>query len=218
MSKAKKTAIGIVVLILLIAGVSWAWMQRPDPQVEKVKQLGAEAFKPGVTEERRQEIFQQIHQEMEQLQPAQRHQVMEAQHEHFERQMDRQMKTYFSMSPVQRTAYLDEQIKKMEQGRKAMEARMAKGNQNGGRRGQGGQGGRPQGAGPQGGNGAQQGGQRPPQNLSSDERQQRRNQWLDRSTAEQRTMRSTFMADMRQRRIQLGLPADPPRGSFPRPR
>jgi hypothetical protein len=197
----RKITIGVVA-ILLVGGVVWAWMSRPDAQVEKVKQLQAEAFKEGATPEQQRKQFELIHQEMEKLSPAQQHEVREQGRQQFERRMDQQMAAYFALPQADRAAYMDKQIQEQEKWRKEMEARRAQANRSGGQ----GNGGGPQG---------NAGGQRPPPNNNTDARMQRRGQWMDHSTAEQRSMRSAYMAEMRQRRIQLGLPATPsfgPRG------
>jgi hypothetical protein len=205
----RKVAIGVVA-ILLISGSVWAVMRnRPDPQVEKVKQMQAEAFKEGATREQRQQSFQQIRQEMEKLSPEQRRVVWEERRQDFERQMDKRIDDYFALPQAQRMAVMDKQIKEMEQRRKAMEQRRAQGGQ-GSRAGQQGPGGGQQGLG--GRQLANAGGPRPPRDNNSDARMQRRDQRLDRSTAEQRANRSACMADMMQRRAQLGLPPMPPRG------
>lgn len=201
-----KIAIAIVA-ILLVGGAVWAFLgNRPDAEVEKVKQLQAEAFKPDATPEQRRENFQLVRQEMEKLSPEQRDQVREQMHEGFERRMDEQIRTYFALPAEQKTAYLDKQIQEMEQRRKEWEVRRAQG-------GQGGAGGQQSGAGgQQGGPGGQQAGggpPRPPRDQSADARAVRRDQRLDRSTAEQRAQRSAYFADLQQRRVQLGLPASP---------
>jgi hypothetical protein len=210
MSKRKMT-IGVVV-ILLVGGTVWAWMSRPDAQVEKVKQMQAEAFKEDATPEQRRQNFELVHQEMEKLSPGQRDQVREYMREGMERRMDQQVSAYFALPQEQKIAYLDKQIKEMEQRRKEGETRRAQAGQSGQR--QGGAGGPP--GGPGGPGGQQAGGRgqpRPPQ--SADARLQRRDQRLDRSTAQQRAQRSAYFADMQQRRLQLGLPASPFPGRGP---
>jgi hypothetical protein len=185
----RKIAIGVV-SILLVSGSLWAWIRsRPDAQVEKIKQLQAEAFKEGTTTQQRQASFELIRQEREKLSPAQRREVGQAMRQTFERQADKRMATYFTLPQAQRTAYLDQQIKEMEQRRKEMQARRGQGG------GQGGGG--PQGFGGQGSGGGAN---------NSDARAIRRDQRLDGTTATQRAMRSAFMADMQLRRTQLGLP------------
>jgi hypothetical protein len=213
----RKIVIGVVV-ILLIGGSVWAVMHNlPDPQVEKVKQMQAEAFKEGVTPEQRRQSFQLVRQEMEKLSPDQRHELWQQVGQERERQMDKRMDEYFALPPAKRVAEMDKMIKEMEQRRKEFEQRRSQAGQGnrggqqgpmGGQRGPGGGGlqANVAGGGPQ----TNAGGPRPP--MSSDQRMQRRDQRLDRSSAEQRAKRSVFMAEMQQRRIQLGLPPMPQRG------
>lgn len=217
MSK-RKVVIGVLVLVLLGVGMAWAFRNRTDPQVEKVKQLQAEAFKEGGSPEQRRQNFELIHQEMEKLTPEQRHEVGREMHQNFERRMDQQIKDYFALSTTQeRTAYLDKQIDEWEKRSKEMQKRFA---QNGGQNRQGGPGalggGGPggQGGGSQAGPGQGGPGGPPPGGNSADARMQRRDARLDRSTALQRSQRSEYFADLRARRIQRGLPANP----FPAPR
>jgi cobalamin biosynthesis protein CobT len=198
--KKQKIIIGGVV-ILLIGGGVWAWMSRPDPQMEKVKQMGAELFAGNKTPEQRRQQFELIRQEAEKLTPSQQQELRELGRQQFERRMDQQIAKYFAMPPAERTAYLDKQIQEQEKRRKEWESRRPQSNASGGQGG--------------GGPPGNAGGPRP-QNNNADERAQRRGQWMDNSTAQQRSMRSSYMADMRKRRIELGLPAMPPFG--PRPR
>jgi hypothetical protein len=198
----RMVAIGVVA-ILLISGSVWAVMRkRPDPVVEKVKQMQAEAFKEGVTEDQRRQNFQLIRKEMDKLSPEQRHEVWQQFGQERERQFDKRIDAYFALPPAKRAVEMDKIIKETEQRRKEMEQRRAQSGQ-GNRGGQQGAGGGPQ---------ANAGGPRPPRNNNPDARMLRRDQRLDRSSAEQRAKRSVFMADMQQRRIQLGLPPMPPRG------
>lgn len=207
MSKRKITVAAVA--ILLVVGLSWAWMKRPDPEVERVKQLQAEAFKEGTTPEQRRENFDLVRQEMEKLSPAQRDQVREHMREGFERRMDEQVKAYFALPKEQRVAYLDKQINEMEQRRKQWEARRAQASQSG--QPQSGTGAPPGGpGGPQAGGGPPG----PPRDNSPEARSLRRDQRLDRQTAEQRAMQTAYFAELQQRRLQLGLPASP----FPGPR
>lgn len=209
-----------VVAILLLGGAVWAFLRnQPDPQVEKVKQMQAEMFKEDMTPEQRRENFQLVHQEMEKLTPEQREQVHQEGRERFERRMDEQIVAYYALPAEQRVAYLDKQIQEMEQHRKEWESHRGQGGPFGPP--PGGAGGPPGGAGgPPGGPGGPQAGggpPTPPRDNSSEARQQRRNQRLDRSTAEQRSLRSAYFAEMQKRRTELGLPASPFPGRGPGP-
>ena len=130
MSK-RKITVGVVAIILLVVGSVWALRSRTDPQVEKVKQLQAEAFKPGTTPEQRRQNFDLVRQEMDKLSPDQRREVRDQMREGFQRRMDQQIKEYFALPPKDRTAYLDKQINEMEKRRKEWEARRAQAGQSG---------------------------------------------------------------------------------------
>lgn len=204
MSKKKITA-GVLAIVLLVAGSVWAFRNRSDPQVEKVKQMQAEAFKADATPEQRRATFEMVHKEMEQLSPEQRREVHEGMRENFERQMDVRIKAYFELPRAERVAYMDKQIQEMEKRHQEMAARRSQGGNGPGRGGQqaGGSSGGPQ-AGQRNANGP-----RPPRDNSSTARATRRNERLDRSTPEQRALRSAYFADMKKRRIELGLPPTP---------
>ena len=199
MSK-RKITVGVVTIILLVVGSVWAFRSRTDPQVEKVKQMINEKTPP----EQQRQRWEQVRQEMDKLSPEQRDEVRGQMREGFQRRMDEQIKEYFTLPPKDRIAYLDKQINEMEKWRKEREARRAQSGQSGSQGGAGGQQASAGGGGQQGGPGAGRGPAR-----STDERMQRRDQRLDNSTAQQRAMRSSYMADMRARRIQLGLPPSP---------
>jgi hypothetical protein len=215
MSKRKISA-GVVTIILLLVGSVWAFRSRSDPEVEKVKEMiKVEAAKGTVPTRQTFDVFRK---QMDQLTPDQRQQVMGVVRETMERRMDQEVKHYFSLPPKERVAHLDKQINEMEKRRKEWEARRAQsgapGGGTGGQQASAGGGGRPGG---QGGPGA--GGQgRPPRPAAgSDAALQRRDARLDNSTAQQRAQRSAYFADMRARRIQLGLPPSPfPGGRGPR--
>ena len=130
MSK-RKITVGVVAIILLVVGSVWALRSRTDPQVEKVKQLQAEAFKPGTTPEQRRQNFDLVRQEMDKLSPDQRREVRDQMRQGFQRRMDQQIKEYFALPPKERTAYLDKQINEMEKRRKEWEARRAQAGQSG---------------------------------------------------------------------------------------
>jgi hypothetical protein len=195
MSKGKITA-GVVAIVLLVVGSVWAFKSRSDPQVEKVRQLQAEAFKPGATPDQRRASFELVRKEMDQLSPEQRHAVREGMHQNFERQMDQRIADYFTLPPAQRVAQLDQQIKEMEKHAKDQASR--------GRQGGGAGGGGP-GRGP-----ANAGGGGPPRDNSATARAVRRNERLDRSTPEQRAQRSAYFSDLKKRRVELGLSPMPP--------
>ncbi len=193
MSK-KTITVTATILLLVIVGSVWAFRSRTDPQIEKIKQLGAEAFKEDQSPEQRRQSFELIHQEMQKLTPEQREVVHQQGRQEFERRMDEQMDAYFALPPEERVAYLDKQIEEGEKRRKEWESRRqaARGNA-------------PQVA----GGPMPNAGQRPPRSNNPGDRATRRNMHLDDLTPEQRAKRSAFFADMQKRRYELGLPPNP---------
>jgi hypothetical protein len=215
MSK-RKIGITATVLLLLIVALVWAFHGRADAQVEKVKgMLGDGPPQPGQWEELRKE--------MDKLTPDQRRQVHEEMGQRRERQMDKDIDDFFKLPPDKRLAELDKRIKDMEKRRQEWEKRRPQPGQGGNPGGQqpgggaraggagpgpGGMGPGPGGAGPGQGN-ANRGGGPGGRNRSPDARSGRTNQRLDNSSPQQRAQRSAYFAALQQRRLQLGLPANP---------
>ena len=112
------------------------------------------------------------------------------------------MDRYFSMSPAEQARYLDEQIDRSE---KMKQAWQKKGGQGKGGAGKGSQAkGRPPGGGFSGNkSSAAKGGRQP---RSPEEIQNRRKQFLDRTSPEERARMDRFRKDMADRRKQRGLP------------
>jgi len=186
--------IAVATGIVLTAGVVWAVMRSgPDPEVEKVKQMQAELFKPGATPDPAK--LTELRKAEKQLSPAQQQELGRDRGERFQQRMKETVAAYYALPPEKRKDYLDEQIKTMEKWRKAREAE----------RGPSGQGGPPGGGGGPGGPGGPG---------SADMRAMRGLQRLDGTSATQRAQFQNFMADMNQRRSELGLP---PMGRRPLP-
>jgi len=123
-----------------------------------------------------------------------------------QRHMNERIDAFFALPVQQRNAYLDKQIKEMEQWRKQWEARRPQNDQARNRSGQG-----P--ASTQNRPGANAGG--PPGGRhvrTADERNQRRNRRLDHTTPEQRAKWTAYFSALQKRRTELGLPAFPPHG------
>ena len=186
--KHKRTALATLALLLLLLGILAAYLRfRPDPQVEKVKemrdQLAGEAGRQLSPEERR-ERWQQLRQEMQQLSPKQRREVWADR-----RQASRERLARFSrMSPAERVAFLDEQIRRMEAARRQRQA---------------------SGGGAGAGNSQGPGGSRGRPGLSSEQRDQLRRNRLDNTTPQERQQRADYFRQLADRRLQLGLPARP---------
>jgi hypothetical protein len=213
----RKITIAASVLILLIAGTVWALWSRTDPRVVKVQQMQLAMYKENKMPDRAQ--MEELHKAMRDLPAQQRHELMEQGRAYMERRMDERIDAFFALPKQERTAYLDKEIKQMEERRKQGEANRTS-------RGQSGQGGTAGGPGGSGGPQANAGGAQangpggpPPPNTNPEARLQRRNQRLDSSTAQQRAKRSAYFAALQQRRSELGLPPltrpGPPPGARP---
>lgn len=204
MGKRKTIVASVTFFLLLIGGLCWWWFSGNDAQIEKVRQMHAEAFTGKGPPSR--EKMEAIRLEMDKLSPRQREEVMRPMWEEMERRMDERMDKYFAMTEAQKKAFLDEEIKRMEDFGKAM----AKGPPPGA----GGPGGRP----PGGKAGGPPGGPHGPRDMGSDASKLRRNEMRAHWSPTKRSKMNAFMSDMVKRRIELGLPPrpSPPRGGPPK--
>ncbi len=177
-------------LLLLVAAV---WLFRPDPRVARAKALRQELFGPAgkqLSTEQRQQRWREYREVTKRLTPAQRQQLSAE----GRKQKQREIARYFRLSPRERAQFLDQQIRREQQIRQQMQAR----------------GGAPGGGGGPGGRGA--GASAPAGKRTEQERDQRRQGFLDRSSPAERAMMGQYMKDLNQRRSQLNLP---PRGFGP---
>ena len=186
----RKVGIIVGVLALLVVCIIWAMRSRADAQMQKVRDLGKEAFAGGQPD---REKMKQFRDEMDKLSPDQRDKLRDEGRQEFERRENEEMAKFFDMPPAQRNDYLDKRIRDEERWRKERESRRAQ------------QGQQPNQPGP-GANANGGGQQRGRRNLSSDEKMERRNKRLDSRTPEQRAQRTAFRAAMEKRRKELGLP------------
>jgi hypothetical protein len=195
----RKVGIIVGVLALLAVCIIWIMRGRADAQMQKVRDLGKEAFAGGQPD---REKMKQFRDEMDKLSPDQRDKLRDEGRREFERRENEEMAKFFEMPPAQRNDYLDKRIRDEEKWRKERESRRAQQGQQPNQPGPGAN----ASAGGNGGGNANGGQQRGRRNLSSDEKMQRRNKRLDSSTPEQRAQRSAFRAAMDKRRKELGLP------------
>jgi hypothetical protein len=190
-----------IVVLLLIFGTVWSIRSRAEARLDKVREMGKEVFRGGTppTPEKREEFRSAVGQ----LSDAQRETLREEGRREFERRENERITAFFAMSPQQQTAYLDKQIQDDEKRAKDWAARRAQAGQSTNAAGTA------QGPG-------QMGARRGGQSASPEQRMERRNQRLASSTPQQRAQRDAYRAAMQRRRVELGLPPNPPRG--PRPR
>jgi hypothetical protein len=188
----KKIALSLVVLLVLIVGVVWAFKVHANRQIEEVREMQKEMFAQGKPP--KQEQFENFKEKMDSLSPSQREEVGKRAMEDGRRHMEKMLDDYYSLPKEKRNAFLDRQIKESEE--------MFK---------------RGPGAGPPKGLPPPQGqpmkGDGPPRpggpNLNAEQRNQFRNQMLDHSSPEMRAKFAGWIADMQARRKALGLPAFP---------
>lgn len=195
--------VGGTVAILLFFAAGWlVWANMEDPKVTEVKALQQELFSDAnLDDAARRERFGQLREKMDGLTEEQRDAIRGSMFEGFRQRENARMAEYFALPADQRVAYLDAEIKQMEDRRKQWAARRNSGDDRGppggGRGGFGGRGG--QGGGP-GGGGRGGPGQDP------QERKDRQRNRLDNSTPTERAQRTAYFEDMAKRREELGLP------------
>jgi len=174
----KRIAVAIVAL-LLVVGVGWAaTFLGEDPQIAELERLRDDGLQraQGMSDEERRDQHEQFRAKVHELSDAQRRQFFESSRGQFQQFAMQRMNDFFAKSPEEQREALDKMIDRMEEHRKAWEAR-------GG-----------------GANGGGKHGSRTPQS-----RDQRRKQGLDRSTPEMRSMRDAFRDLINKRRQERGL-------------
>jgi hypothetical protein len=167
-----------------------------------------------LTPEERRQRFAEFNEEMGKLTPAQRDQMREAFSARREQRFQKELNAYFAMTPEQKIAHLNEQIKKQEERAKQWEQRRAEwqASQQNSAAGGGSQGG-PGGSAPGNGqttSGGTSGGPPDWRNATIDQRTAWRQQNLNQTTPVQRAQRVQYNQDMQAQRAALGLP--PTRG------
>ena len=174
------TAAAVLAALLIALGV---WHFRADAQVAKVKALQQELARGAANKldpaERRRK-WEELNRAQRALSPAQRQQVFAE----FRKQRRAELDRYSRMSKADKTRWLDQQIDRMEQRRRARPAGGAAG-------------------GPPGQAGLGRG------NLSAEDRETRRKQRLDDTTPEERAQLDQLRKDLAARRAQRGLPPLP---------
>ena len=201
-----RTGIGAIAILLLI-GIGWfVWSLRPDREVEAAKQLFTQMRNPETSADERDRLRTEWRALEENLSDGQREQVFRSAGQDMRRQFTQRIDRYFELPADQRVAYLDEQIREMEQWRRDREAN--RGDRNDGNRGGGRVGG-------PGGGGGPPRGDRQDRQGDDGSGMSRRRRMLDRTSPEQRAKFTEYMQAMQERREELGLPPlqfGPPRG------
>jgi hypothetical protein len=183
----------LAVLLLLLLGYGGYRVFATDPDVERVRELRKELSAQDLTPEQRRELFGQLREAMGKLSAEDRKAEGRDMARERQKRFAAELAQYHRMSPRERTAYLDEQIRRSEERRRQREQA---GQSRGGTASA-------PGAAPTAGT------SRPP--LSTEDRVQMRKQRLDETTPEFRAQLDQYRAEMAARRQQLGLPPTPPR-------
>jgi hypothetical protein len=177
----------LLLLLTLGGGLGIYGLVRPDPHLARAEalrgQLTGEAGR-GLSPEERQELRQQLAEEVRQLSPEQRQQLAAERRRVFRQRLDQ----YFALPPPERRAFLDGQINRMEAARRERAQAAANGDAAG--------------AGPDRAGGFGRGAWR---SADPEERQRRRREMLDATSPEERAMVAAYFRDLNNRRQQLGL-------------
>jgi hypothetical protein len=190
-NKRKRRWLLLALLLLFGGGYITYRAVATDPDVERINELRKELAGKDLTAEQRRELFGQLRDAMQRLSPEQRREAQRNMADERRMRMAEDMQRYAQMSRAEKTRFLDDRIRRMEQQRR-----------------QAGQG--AGGPGQRGGPGSGPGGTNRPA-PSAEERDQRRRQWLNDTTPEFRAQLDQFRKDMQARRQQLGLAPTPPR-------
>lgn len=192
--------IGSVLAVLLLAGLGfYIWSLREDPEVVRFQELSRQVFQPNdkLSDAERDRLRTEWREAQQNLSESQRRQAFEEMGRSMRRGFTETIDKYFDLPPEKRVAYLDEQIRQMEEMRK----NWARSRQD--RPGGGGPGGPPRGGSGPGGSGSGFGrggpGGRDENGMSG------RRRMLDATTPEQRAKFQQYFKAVNDRRKQLGL-------------
>ena len=194
-------AISIVTVILLAVVGYWWIVARPAWQLEKVQQMQAEIFRPEIRElpdEERRERIRQYRDAYEKLSESQQRQLRSERSKSMRGRMTEQISTYFELPVGQRAAFLDKQIREMEKRRREFAKRGREATRG------------PRGAGRGGPPGVGRGRGNNKETSTKEDRRERRDRFkrgfLDGTTPQERAEMAAYMAALRDRREELGLP------------
>ncbi|GIW82432.1 MAG: hypothetical protein KatS3mg105_4239 [Gemmatales bacterium] len=212
-SSRKRLIVSSTLIMVLVLGI-WALATGgEDPELARVKQIAKQLRGPdaeNLTPEERKERWQEFREAFGKLDPDQKRQYFqERMDEWLQRDMER-MDRFFKLSPQERLAALDAEIKRDEERRKQFEKMRAEWAKNPDFKN------RFQGKGPPKGSSNTEGNsQTKRQPPTAEQRENWRKQWLNKTTPEYRAQRAEYRRLLSERRKQLGLPER--RGRGPRP-
>ncbi len=189
-SGGKSKWIVAILLLLMMAGIAYAFIPRRDPALAKIEEIRGQM--EGATDGQRRELWGQMRQEMENLSPEARDQMREEWGQRREAQQMEQLSKFFDLSPQEQIKEIDEGLKREAERRKQ---RAQRPNRGGGDRADRGAG---------GGRGDRGRGGRGGRDNSGDPNA-RSKRYLDNTTPQARAMRSEYRRMREERRQRLGL-------------
>jgi hypothetical protein len=201
--------VAAVLLLLLLGAAGAYYLFREDPELAKAREvldeMSPEKMKD-LTREQRREKWKEVRDVLDNLTDEQRQALRKERFEKMRQRENERLKRYFAMSPEEKTQYLDEQIDRSEAWRERFEERRKQWAEERERR--------KQEAAAKGETFKEDNPRRgwgPGRNqwskMTPEERENRRKQWLDNSTADERAQRWQYMQDVKARRLERGLPA-----------
>ena len=173
-----------ILLLLMMAGIAYAFIPRSDPALAKIEELRGQM--EGANDQQRRELWGQMRNEMENLTPEARDQMREEWGRRWQAREQEELNKFFDLTPEEQIKEIDEDLKREAARRKE---RAQRGNRGGGERADRGGGGR---------------GQRGGRDNSGDPNA-RGKRYLDNTTPQSRAMRGEKHRMREERRQRLGL-------------
>jgi hypothetical protein len=194
--------------LLAVTGTAAAWWmrgERVDPKVLEIETKATQLFSDSknMTDQQRRAAWETFRESIGELTDQQRQQLRQRREGEFRRREEERLNQFFALSPAERIKELDQQIDRMERWRKEREQRRNRtttlanrdSGASGGPSGRGGPGGR---------DGGFRGG---PGSWTGADRNERRQQYLNSTTPQQRAMRTEYYRQLQQRMQQRGIQA-----------
>jgi hypothetical protein len=214
-AKSKRRRTVAALLLLLLLGTWYLW---PSSQKDRVLQMQQELFampRDQASAEERKAKFEELRAEREKLSPAERDELRKDVRRQMQKKMNAEAAKYLAMSPAERKKVIDDRIAREQAWQKQAQSGGPKGTPNGPGRGPGSGGGPgPGGGGRLGGPGPGQakGGGGPGSQMTAEERDNVRREFLINASPQARAGMDLMRQDTATRRAQLGLPPSKGRG------
>ena len=176
--------IAAVLLLLLMAGIAYAFLPSSDPALVRIEEIREQM--DGASDEQRRELWGQMRQEFENLTPESRDKMREDWGARREAREQERLNEFFALSPAEQIKELDEDLKRDAE----RDRQRAQRSRNDGDRGNRG-----------GGGGRDWGGR----TRDTSDPNARRRSYLDKTTPQSRAMRSEYRRMREERRQRLGL-------------